>query len=84
MNIQCCNDERNLSEWHFPNGSIVSHNVDLSTGFYTYADNEQIYLNRYPGTTTPFGVYTCRVRSENSLVIHSANISISLRGKFSY
>ena len=49
------------------------------TGFYTTFYDDEIYLRRSIAKI-PFGVYTCRVRSENSSMIHSANISISLRG----
>ena len=82
VNTQCCNNKGNLSEWLFPDGSMVPRDYDRYTGFYTTAYDEQIHLNRYRGTILPFGVYTCRVRSENSSVIHSANISILLRGDF--
>ena len=81
VNTQCCNDRGSSGEWLFPDGSNITRDYDRYTGFYTTGSRGQIHLNRYYGTTMPFGVYTCRVRSENGMVIQSANISILLRGR---
>ena len=88
VNTQCCNNGDNSSMWFFPDGSMVTRARDYGyyyyyynmSGFYITSSSGQVHLNRYYGAIMPFGVYTCRVRSENSSVIHSANISILLRG----
>ena len=82
VNTRCCNDGTNSSEWLFPNGTVVPRDYSHLTSFFTTGSSGHINLYRgYRAISNPLGVYTCRVHSENSSVIHSANVTILLRGE---
>ena len=65
VNTQCCrtSDGGNVGEWHFPNGTLVSHNSagNISRSSFT----GQVRLNRRNNATLPTGIYECRVPAGN-------------------
>ena len=64
VNMNCCRgiDGGNVGEWYFPNGTIVPRSgAAPSADFTRKGFTHQVRLNRRNNTTSPTGIYECRV-----------------------
>ena len=85
VNTHCCRDVDGgrVGNWFFPNGTIVPHYSNSSNYVISRtAFTQQVRLDSRSGIILPIGVYTCKVPDgRNGSVIHTANISLTLKGK---
>ena len=79
--VDCCRSSQSLNgsalgNWFYPNGSTVGIKSDnTSEGFYRNRGSSRVRLNRRENTTSPLGLFCCKVPDATNNVIRiCANI----------